>query len=119
MYELLTLKGAAEFYDAVMNLAAVARGRMNFEINVVHHEKLIAEYDDRTRTILEFVGAGWTESVRDFSGRLGRFDRNPSLRPALRGLTAEGVGQWRRYAAQMAPALPLLEPWVQRYGYDI
>lgn len=119
MYELLTLKGAAEFYDAVMNLAATASGHIKFEVKFIHHEKLIDDYDVGMQGILEFVGAGWSESVRDFSGRLGRYDRNPSYAQLSRGLSTEGVGQWRRYAAQMAPALPILEPWVERYGYNI
>ncbi len=119
MYELLTLNGAAEFYDAVMSLAASARERIRFDVLTVHHEKLIDEYDVRMREILEFVGAGWSESVRDFSGRLGRFDRNPSYAQLSRGLNTEGVGQWRRYETQMAPALPLLERWVRQYGYNL
>ena len=29
----------------------------------------------------------------------------------------DGRGQWRRYAEQLAPALPILAPWVERYGF--
>ena len=39
-----------------------------------------------------------------------------SIRVA-RGLNREGQGAWRRYREQMAPVLPLLEPWVRRFGY--
>jgi hypothetical protein len=35
----------------------------------------------------------------------------------LRGLYREGAGQWRRYEAQLAPAIPILQPWIERYGY--
>ena len=38
--------------------------------------------------------------------------------PVVRGLYNEGVGQWRRYADQMAPVQPLLAPWVERFGYS-
>jgi hypothetical protein len=35
-----------------------------------------------------------------------------------RGLNREGFGQWRRYAEQMAPILPILQPWVEKFGYS-
>ena len=41
----------------------------------------------------------------------------PSADQVARGLNAEGVGQWRRYEAQLAPVLSLLEPWAARFGY--
>jgi hypothetical protein len=40
-----------------------------------------------------------------------------SANQVRRGLNAEGIGQWRNYAAQLAPVLPILQPWVQRFGY--
>lgn len=27
-------------------------------------------------------------------------------------------GRWRRYAAQLAPAMPILAPWIERVGYE-
>ena len=42
----------------------------------------------------------------------------PSGAQLASGLSAEGVGQWRRYRQQLAPALPRLAPWVERFGYD-
>jgi hypothetical protein len=41
----------------------------------------------------------------------------PSAPQVARGLYSEGVGQWRRYRAELEPVLPILEPWVARFGY--
>jgi len=41
----------------------------------------------------------------------------PSASQVARGLNREGQGAWRRYREQIAPALPQLDPWVQRFGY--
>jgi hypothetical protein len=35
----------------------------------------------------------------------------------VRGLNREGAGQWRRFQVQLAPILPILAPWVERFGY--
>ena len=29
---------------------------------------------------------------------------------------ARSIGRWRNYAGEMAPVLPILEPWVERGG---
>jgi hypothetical protein len=33
------------------------------------------------------------------------------------GLNHKGQGVWQRYREQMALVLPLLQPWVERFGY--
>jgi hypothetical protein len=43
----------------------------------------------------------------------------PSAAQVARGLNREGQGTWRRYREQMTAILPLLDPWVQRFGYEL
>ena len=40
-----------------------------------------------------------------------------SARQVQRPLYSEGVGQWRNYSEQLAPILPILKPWVEKFGY--
>ena len=55
--------------------------------------------------------------MRDFAaGVKERGVFTPSGPQLARGLNAQGVGKWRDYAAEMAPVLPVLEPWVERFG---
>jgi hypothetical protein len=35
-----------------------------------------------------------------------------------KGLYETGAGQWKKYEHHMSGVLPLLAPWVQRWGYD-
>ena len=44
--------------------------------------------------------------------------RTPSANQVRRGLTREGFGQWKGYERQLAPVLPILEPWVRYWGYE-
>jgi hypothetical protein len=30
----------------------------------------------------------------------------------------DGTRQWERYKAQMEPVLPILQPWVEKFGFD-
>jgi hypothetical protein len=55
--------------------------------------------------------------MADFASRSGDAVTRSSAQLA-RGLNAEGVGAWKRYAEGLAPVLPTLSPWVKRFGYD-
>ena len=117
MYEFLTLEGAANYYDAVMTLGVTARAKLALEVREVRHEAVIENFDAEVGRVLAFIGAEWNDAVRDFAGRVGGKVRTPSYSQLARGLNAEGVGQWRRYEARMAPVLPVLQPWVERFAY--
>ena len=117
MYEFLTIEGAANYYDAVMNLAVTARRMLPLELQQVRHEAIIEDFDAEVGQVLAFIGAEWNDGVRNFADRVGGKVRTPSYSQLARGLNAEGVGQWRRYERHLAPVLPTLDSWARHYNY--
>jgi tetratricopeptide (TPR) repeat protein len=118
MYQLLTLEGAADFYDAGMQLGERLGGALPLDHLVVRHESLVEGFDAVAQEVCAFLGLPWTEAMRGFAGRIqDRGVATPSGAQLARGLSAEGVGAWRRYAGQMAGVMPTLQPWVERFGY--
>lgn len=117
MFEFLTLEGAARYYDAVMALARRYRALLPLEVLEVRHEAMVADFEATAREALVFVGAGWNPAVHGFAERARARAVTPSDVQLARGLNAEGVGQWRRYAAQLEPATRIVGPWVTYYGY--
>jgi hypothetical protein len=82
-------------------------------------EALIADFDGETKRICAALGLPWTDTLRDFAAFVGeRGVFTPSAPQLARGLNAQGVGKWREYAAELAPVLPLLAPWIARFGQD-
>ena len=117
-FEFLTLEGTARFYDAVMRLADLYRQKLPLSLHQLRHEDLVADMESQMRAVCDFTGLPWDEGMRDFAhSRQGRAIATPSSTQIGRGLNREGIGQWRRYKMQLAPILPLLEPWVERLGY--
>jgi tetratricopeptide (TPR) repeat protein len=117
-YQMLTLGGAAELYDAAMRFAECAIDAGCVGAHIVRHEDVVADFDAEAKAICAFVGLDWTESMRDFAARTrDRSISTPSAAQLARGLNAGGMGQWRRYRVQMASVLPILEPWVERFSY--
>ncbi|MBS0275206.1 MAG: sulfotransferase [Proteobacteria bacterium] len=118
MYELITLEGAAKYYDAVMQLAERYREKLGLNIHELRYETMVADLETQVRAVCAFMGIEWDGAMRDFASRARkRGIDTPSAAQVSRGLYTQGVGQWQRYAAQLAPVMPLLGPWLTRYGY--
>ena len=119
MYELLTLEGAAAFYDAVMRLSEAYREVLRRPRHEVRYESLVDDFETTVRAACDFIGLEWDASMLEFAARARtRGISTPSAAQVARGLNREGQGAWRRYREQMAPVLPMLEPWVERFGYE-
>lgn len=113
------LEDTARLYSGVMDLAALYQETCALSVYRHRHEDLVDDFDAEVGRICEFIGLPWTDSLRDFAETAKRRDvRTPSADQVRRGLFREGLGRWRRYGRAVDPILPILEPWVKRYGYE-
>lgn len=117
-FEMLTLEDTARYYDRLMRLSERYRACLPLTLREVRHEALVEDFEAQTRDICAFIGLEWDEAMRNFAEHArSRAIATPSAFQVTKGLNREGFGQWRRYASDMAPVLPILEPWVERWGY--
>jgi hypothetical protein len=118
MYELTALESAASYYDQVMRLRERYREVLGLTFCDVRHENMVGDFDRETRRICDFLGVEWNAGLREFARSVpARSVNTPSGPQLARGLFTQGVGHWRRYAPQLAPVLPQLAPWAERFGY--
>ena len=119
MYEFLTLKGAAGYYDAVMSLGEIYRDLLGLDTHVLRYEDMIADFEGETRKACSFLGLQWDDGMREFAAATrARNVNTPSAAQVARGLYKQGAGQWRAWRAQLQPVLPVLEPWCAKFGYE-
>jgi tetratricopeptide (TPR) repeat protein len=119
MYQLLTLEGAATYYDAVMELSELYRDLLPLPQHLVRYESLVEDFEGTARAACEFIGLEWVQGLIDFATKArSRGISTPSAAQVARGLNREGQGVWLRYRMQIEPVLPTLEPWVRRLGYE-
>jgi tetratricopeptide (TPR) repeat protein len=118
MYELLTLRGAAAFYDAVMGFADQVRPLLGLAWHVVRFESLVSDFEQEMRAICEFLNIEGVAGMGDFAVRVQNRERaTPSTAQLARGLVRSDVDHWRHYSAPLRPIQPALNPWVERLGY--
>ncbi|HWE46665.1 MAG TPA: sulfotransferase [Caulobacteraceae bacterium] len=117
-YAMLALDGAADLYDAVMRLAEVYRTALPLDLREVRHERLVEDFESETRGLCDYLGLEWSDAFHDFAANAqARTISTPSAGQVRRGIYRETVPTWMRYADQLAPVLPKLQPWVDRFGY--
>jgi tetratricopeptide (TPR) repeat protein len=119
IFELLSLEGAARYYDAVMALAVCLTSALQLNMCLVRHEDVVTEFAREMKRVCAYLSLEWVPAMGDFALRTqSRPVLTPSTAQLVRGLNTEGLGQWRRYRDELEPVLPILEPWVKRFYYD-
>jgi len=119
MYQLLTLEGAAAFYDAVMRFADQVRPLLGLDWRVVRYEDLVTDFEQESRAICGFLNLQWVAGMAEFAGRIaGRERATPSTAQLARGLSSSSINSWRNYSGAFEPILPVLNYWVERLGYQ-
>ncbi len=112
------LVATAQFYRAVMDLVDRYRKKLGLTLYQHKHEDIVLDFDGEVGRICDFLGIAQSEGMRDFAETAKRRDvRTPSAEQVRRGLFTEGMGRWRRYGDETAAMLPILRPWVERFGY--
>ncbi|HTT96553.1 MAG TPA: sulfotransferase [Rhizomicrobium sp.] len=119
MVEFLDLVDGAKMYASIMALSEIYREKLTLNIFDHYYEDMVTNFEPRVRAVCDFVGLEWSDSMRDFNKRasVASID-SPSATQIRRPLYGEGIGQWRKYAEQLQPMMPVLRPWVERFGYS-
>ena len=115
--EFASLERTARLYDAMMRLIEAARDRTQLAFHELRYEDLVADFEPTTRALCDFAGIAWSSAVGDFAATSrDRRVATASAAQVRKGLY-DGSRQWERYAAQLEPVLPVLNPWIERFGY--
>jgi hypothetical protein len=117
-WRMLTLEGAAQLYDDTMTLVAAYRQVLPLQLREVRYERLVEAFAAELAAICDFVGLTWTDDLLDFAQQArARVITTPSAAQVRKGLYRGGEGQWRSYRDPLQSVLPMLAPWVERFGY--
>ncbi|HUB85714.1 MAG TPA: sulfotransferase [Rhizomicrobium sp.] len=117
-YEYLRLEDGARFYADTMSLIAEYRRKLPLDVLEHRYEDMIGDYEKTMRAACRYVGLDWRDTMRDFSVGAGKIAPTGASATQVRhALYDDAVGQWQRYADKLAPALPILQPWIDTFGY--
>lgn len=121
MSNFLRLDTTAELYDLAFSYFERMQRFLPMATHTVVYEKLIADQERELKSLFEFLGLPWIADVLDHQktalGR-GRI-KTASYAQVVEPIYSRSAGRWRNYQQQLAPILPVLKPWIEKFGFEL
>jgi hypothetical protein len=85
------------------------------------YERLTADFPGQVRQLADFLQLPWHQAMLapGERARTKGFISTPSYAQVLESVNSRSVGRWLHYQRQFEPVLPVLLPWIDRWGYGI
>jgi len=96
----------------------VAREKLPLAFHEYRYEDTVADFDKNAAAVCAFIGVEWSDAMRDFHrAETGLDVQSPSQAQIRRPLNPDSIDVWRRYKSELSSVIPLLRPWIERFGY--
>jgi hypothetical protein len=116
--EFTTLESTARHYDVLMTLMERCFEVLPLTVHELRYDALVRDFDATTQALCDFLGLSWSPEMREFNKTAQRRGVATASAAQVRRALYDGTRQWERYKAQMEPVLPILAPWVEKFGFD-
>jgi hypothetical protein len=102
-----------EFWDR-------ARAVMPLAVHTVRYEDMVQDLEGELRPLIAFLGLDWDDALLDHqkTAKDRGYIRTPSYAQVTEKIYTRSSGRWEGYRKHMEPVLPILEPWIERFGYE-
>jgi tetratricopeptide (TPR) repeat protein len=121
MANFLDLGDAARLYDRVMTAWEGSRAAFAVTAHDLRYEDLIADPEATLRPLFAYLGLDWTPAAADHrhAARARGYVASASYAQVTEPIYRRAEGRWTRYRDRLAPILPILAPWAERFGYAL
>jgi hypothetical protein len=120
MSNFLRLETGAELYDLSFTYYEHVQALMPMPTHVVTYEKLVADRENELRSLFDFLGLDWHDAVLDHQKTA--LERGPvktaSYAQVVEPIYTRSAGRWLKYRKHLEPILPVLDPWIRKFGYS-
>jgi tetratricopeptide (TPR) repeat protein len=121
MANFLDLDTAAWVYDQTFSYWEQCRSLFPITVNTVTYEHMVANSSAELRPLFDALGLDWREEALDHlkTAATRGVISTASYSQVHEPLYGRASGRWTRYRDQLAPVLPVLKPWIDRFGYAL
>jgi hypothetical protein len=120
MANFLRLDTTAELYDASFAYYEHVQSLMPLPTHTVFYENVVADRESELRKLFDFLGLDWHDAVLDHqetARKRGRI-KTASYSQVVEPIYTRASGRWQKYRKHLEPVLPVLEPWIRKFGYS-
>jgi hypothetical protein len=86
----------------------------------IRYEETVADMVGQARRALATLGLEWHDAIVNYRQRLisGKHVTSPSYEDVAQPIYTRSIGRWKNYERLIDPALEILDPFVQEFGYS-
>lgn len=119
MASFFTLESSAEIYRTTMQIWLDAISRLPINYHRIRYEDLVANFEHETRALLSFLEVDWNEKVLGFNEHASKKGqiRTVSYHQVTQPIYQHATYRWKRYSAYFGETLPVLQPYIDYFGY--
>ncbi|MCA8888664.1 MAG: sulfotransferase [Parvularculaceae bacterium] len=119
MFQFLNFDSAAAYYDLIMSFGMMMREKSVNTFHDVRYEDVVADLEGEARRLTAFLDVPWHEAMLAYDETARkRAVRTASATQVIQRPYSTSIGKWKYYRDEMASVMPVLAPWVERFGYD-
>jgi len=121
MSNFLRLEDAAEYYDLTFRHWEQSRVLFPLDVYPIAYEQLVEDVERQVRPLFESLGLSWNDEALDHrkTAKSRGFITTASYSQVTEPIYKRASGRWQRYREHLAPILPVLAPWVEKFGYRL
>jgi len=89
-------------------------------VREVRYETFVANFQNEARSLLDFLAVPWHEAVLEPAARARerKYISTPSYSQVVQPVNSGSVGRWKAYETYLRPAITMVQPFLDRWGYE-
>lgn len=116
---MLSWKGIAKQYAAVMDLWLTLRDKITPRYIELRYEDTVNDFENSFRQVFDLLEIPWQSDVLNYhKNASGRFVSTPSFAAVSQPLYRNAVARWQTYETHYRCILPVLQPYIEAFGYQ-
>ncbi len=121
MSNFLSLDTSAEMYNLSLSNWRNCVEVFKPDVFEIRYENLIVDSESAIRPLIEWLGLDWQRGILDHqTTALARGTiTTASYAQVTEPIYQRSKGRWERYRDQLAPIMPVIRPWADRFGYEL
>jgi len=120
MLHLLALDRTVQFYTQVMGAWLHFRDIISLSHITVRYEDTVQNLEFEAKRLIDYLDLDWEPAVLQFHQRaIERVISTPSYVAVTEPVHTRAIGRWKNYHEQFTPLLPMLEPFLREFGYEV
>lgn len=120
MIHFLALDRTVRFYTQVMGAWLHLRNIITLPHITVRYEDTVQNLEKQAKRLIEFLDLDWEPGILQFHQRAAeQVISTPSYVAVTEPVHTRAVERWKHYQEPFVPLLPMLEPFIREFGYEL